>query len=98
MVQVEEWAQEPAAPACQKGVEAMSMVYKMDVMTRLKDAGYTTYKIRKDKLLSESTVQKLRKGEGVSWDNISTICRLLNCQPGDVMEYVPDGKDGDTNA
>ena len=68
----------------------MPVRYKLDVIAKLKEAGYTTYRIRIDKLLSESTIQKLRKGEGVSWDNISTICRLLNCQPGDLMEYVED--------
>ncbi|MDR2606069.1 MAG: helix-turn-helix transcriptional regulator [Oscillospiraceae bacterium] len=39
---------------------------------------------------SRATLQKLRQGEPVSWENISTICALLNCQPGDIMEYVPD--------
>jgi putative transcriptional regulator len=66
----------------------MPITYKVDILERLKSKGYSTYKIRKDKILSESTVQKLRKGEGVSWENISTICKLLNCQPGDIMEYV----------
>jgi putative transcriptional regulator len=68
------------------------MRFKMDILEKLKDCGYSTYKIRKDKLLSESTVQKLRKGEGVSWENISMLCTLLNCQPGDIMEYVPDSE------
>ena len=68
----------------------MGVIYKVDVLEKLRLHGYTTYKIRKDKLLSESTVQKLRKGEGVSWENISTLCALLDCQPGDIMKYVPD--------
>jgi putative transcriptional regulator len=76
-----------------KAGESMSVVYKFDVLERLRLSGYTTYKIRKDKLLSESTVQKLRRGDGVSWENISTICALLNCQPGDLLEYVPDSAD-----
>lgn len=68
----------------------MPMKYKIDVLSALKEQGVTTYKIRKEKLLSESTVQKLRANIGVSWENIETICRLLHCQPGDIMEYVPD--------
>jgi len=74
-------------------VKELPIKYKIDALEKLRQNGFTTYKIRKDKLLSESTVQKLRKGEGVSWDNISTICKLLNCQPGDIMEYVPDKED-----
>ena len=68
----------------------MSIKFKVDILEKLRAKGFTTYKIRKDKLLSESTVQKLRKGEGVAWDNIATICALLDCQPGDIMEYVND--------
>lgn len=68
----------------------MALKYKIDVLAALKEKGITTYQIRKDRLLSESTVQKLRAGVGVSWENIETMCRLLECQPGDLMEYVPE--------
>ena len=68
----------------------MALRYKMDILTALKEKGITTYQIRKDRLLSESTVQKLRAGVGVSWENIETLCRLLECQPGDLMEYAPE--------
>ena len=65
----------------------MSLRYKFDVLAALKEKGLTTYQIRKEKLLSESTVQKLRAGTGVSWEHIETLCRLLDCQPGDLIEY-----------
>ena len=65
----------------------MPIVYKVDVLAALKDAGYSSYKIRKEKLLGEATLQKIRNGEPVSWDNIATICRLLKCQPGDILKY-----------
>ena len=70
----------------------MGLQYKMDVVSALKENGITSYKIRSEKLLSESTLQKLRKGEGVSWDNLETLCRLLECQPGDLMDYVEDAQ------
>lgn len=63
----------------------MPITYKIDVLTALKEKGYTTYKLRKEKLLGEATIQKLRKLEPVSWENISTICSLLNCQVGDIL-------------
>ena len=66
----------------------MPLQFKIDVVSALKEKGYTTYRIRNEKLLSESTVQKLRAGKGVSWENIETLCRLLECQPADLMEYV----------
>ena len=68
----------------------MSIEYTFDILAKLKEAGYSTYKLRKDKILGEATIQKLRKGELVSWENISTICELLDCQPGDIIKYVPD--------
>ena len=64
--------------------------YKIDILQALKAAGYNTSILRKEKLMGEATIQKLRKGELVSWANINTICRLLNCQPGDIIEYIPD--------
>ena len=67
--------------------------YKIDVLRALKNAGFTTYRLRKDKILGEATIQKLRGLELVSWENINTICKLLNCQPGDMMEYVPGNKE-----
>lgn len=62
--------------------------YKIDVLAELKEKGYTTYKINKDKLLSNSTVQKLRRGTMVSAQNIDALCEMLCCQPGDIIEYI----------
>ncbi|MCI2105384.1 MAG: helix-turn-helix transcriptional regulator [Intestinimonas sp.] len=61
-------------------------------MAALREAGYTTYRIRQNGLLSQSTLQKLREGKGVSWENIATLCGLLGYQPGDIIEYVSDKK------
>ena len=69
----------------------MPLTYKIDVLDALKQNGYSTYRIRKEKLLGESTLQKLRQGLPVSWENIETICRLLHGQPGDMLEYA-EGK------
>ena len=71
----------------------MPIKYKIDILAGLKEKGYSTYRIRKNKLMGEATVQKLRNKEPVSWENISTICKLfkiLDCQVGDIMEYVED--------
>ncbi|EXG88001.1 hypothetical protein K413DRAFT_4909 [Clostridium sp. ASBs410] len=44
------------------------------VIFALKDVGYSTYRLKKEKLFSEATIQKFRNNEPVSWDNISTVC------------------------
>lgn len=66
------------------------LVYKLDILAALKNNGYTTYRIKKEKILSESTLQKFRHKEGISWSNLDTLCSLLNCQPGDIIAYIPD--------
>ena len=68
----------------------MPIKYKGDILAWLKEAGYSTYKLRKDRLLAENTIQQLRSGVLVSWANIGRICALLNCQPGDILEYADD--------
>lgn len=68
----------------------MPMKYKIDVVSSLKEKGYYPQRIRKEKILSESTMTKLRQNQPVSWENIETICRLLECQPGDILEYVQE--------
>lgn len=69
----------------------MPVKYKIDVLEALKDAGYTTYKMRREKTFAEGTIQAFRRGEMVGMDNIGRVCRLLHCQPGDLLEYVEDG-------
>ena len=65
----------------------MALRYKINVLDALKEKGYSSYTLRKEKLLSESTIQKLREGEGVAWDNLDTLCRLLDCDISDLLEY-----------
>ena len=69
----------------------MSLQYKGDILSLLKEKGYSTYILRKEKLLSEGAIQSIRKGEPISWENIHKLCMLLCCQPGDIIEYIADG-------
>lgn len=52
--------------------------------------GLTTYKIRKEKIISESTLQNIREGKRITTDAVAALCCVLNCQPGDILKYVPD--------
>lgn len=73
----------------------MPIRYKIDIIASLKAAGYSTYRLRKEKLIGEATLQKIRNGELVSWRNMTTLCKLLNIQPGDIIEYVDDNQTTD---
>lgn len=43
--------------------------------------------------LSSATIAKLSAGKPVNTSIINRICFALNCQPGDIMEYISDNKD-----
>ena len=68
----------------------MAMKYKIDIIAALKEAGYNTSRIRKEKIMGEAMLQKIRSGQMVSWAILETICDLLDCQPGDLIEYVKE--------
>ena len=52
----------------------MAIIYKIDILAALKDAGYNTNRLRKEKLLSEGVIQSLREGKYVALQNIDKIC------------------------
>lgn len=65
--------------------------WKIDVLSELKKKGYNTTIIRKENLLSQSTLTNFNNDVCVfSSINLNKICNLLECQPGDLIEYVPD--------
>ena len=68
----------------------MPMCYKVDVIAVLKEAGYNTNRIRKEKIMGEAMLQKIRSGQMVSWATLETMCSLLECQPGDLIEFVKE--------
>ena len=77
----------------QDGGNLMPIKYDK-LMALLKEKGYTTYKIRKDKLIGQGTLTALKNGTGgLDSKTISRLCKVLECQPGDIMEYVPDEAD-----
>lgn len=66
----------------------MPVSYRINVLEALKAAGYSTYRIRKEKIFSESTLQMFRNKEPVSWAVISKLCDLLQCDVGDILTNV----------
>lgn len=66
------------------------LTYKIDVLETLKEAGYNTTRLRKEKLLNESAIQYLREGKPVGAKALNSICMLLDMQPGNILKYVED--------
>lgn len=63
------------------------LVYKIDVIESLKEAGYNSTRILKENILSQSAMQKLRKGEMVGIKTLDQLCELLDMQPGNIIKY-----------
>ena len=65
--------------------------YKVNVLEELMKAGYSSYRMRQEKVLSESTLQRIREGSPtITLESISVICDILRCQPGDLVEWVEE--------
>lgn len=64
------------------------LIYKFDVLNALKEAGYNTSRLRKEKLLSESSIQSLRRDKMIGIIALEKICELLDMQPGNIIKYT----------
>lgn len=70
----------------------MAIHYKADILARLKEKGYTTSRLRKEKVFGEKTMQDFRRGAAIPYKTIDKLCALLGCGVGDIIEYIPDEK------
>lgn len=65
------------------------MLKYKNVLQLLKQKGYSTYYLSKNKIMGNSKIQNIRENK-VDARTINQLCQLLNCQPGDILEYIPD--------
>lgn len=68
-----------------KGSDTMPIRYKVDILDELRANGYSSYRLRKEKIFGERTIQQLREGQAVSWEVICKVCSLLGCDVGDIL-------------
>lgn len=67
------------------------MAIKFDkLFSLMKKRGLSTYRIRKENIISQSALTSLNNDKGVTTNTINKLCKILNCQPGDIMEYVDE--------
>ena len=71
----------------------MAGTIKYDKLLKLMEQkGLSTYKIRKEKIFNESQLQQMRENKILAQDALNKVCTLLDCQPGDILEYIPDSQ------
>ena len=67
----------------------MPIVYGK-LLNMMKEKGITSYTIRQNNIIGQATLKKIKNGGDIDTRTISKLCKLLDCQPGDILEYVPD--------
>lgn len=66
------------------------LAYKIDVLETLKESGYNSTRILRENLISQSAMQKIRKGDMVGIKTIERLCELLDMQPGNIIKYIEE--------
>lgn len=68
------------------------MAIKYDKLLKLlEDQGYNSYRLKKEGILGQATYYAVKKGTGgLDHRSINNLCKVLKCQPGDLMEFVDD--------
>jgi len=62
-----------------------------DKLLRLmNEKGINSYTVKKDNVIGQATFKKIKEGGDIDTRTIAKLCKLLNCQPGDILEYVDD--------
>lgn len=61
--------------------------FKVDIFDQLKAAGYNTTRIRRENVIGQSALGTMRRGIVPSIKTLDTLCRILNVQPGELIEW-----------
>lgn len=68
----------------------MAIIINLDVMMAKRKVGLTELAKEVDITLANLSILKNNKAKAVRLSTLNAICRALNCQPGDILEYVED--------
>ncbi len=68
----------------------MAIIINLDVMMAKRKVGLTELAKEVDITLANLSILKNNKAKAVRLSTLNSICRALNCQPGDILEYVED--------
>lgn len=75
----------------------MAISYNL-LWKKLIDLGLSKTDMMRRAKISTNVLARLSKGEPVSMDSIEKICKVLNCNIGDVMEFITDESNGEKDA
>ena len=67
------------------------IIYK-NVLEKLKEAGYTSTRIRQENLFPESVLTRIRNNKPVSTETLDKLCNILKCDLSEIVEQRPDSE------
>lgn len=70
----------------------MSIVVNVDVMMAKRKMSLTDLAAQVDITLANLSILKTGKAKAIRFGTLEAICKALDCQPGDILEYVPDAE------
>jgi len=56
----------------------------------LKEKGMTTYTLITYHNISSATIDRIKKGGGITTAKLDDLCRILQCEICDIVKYIPD--------
>ena len=71
----------------------MAIVVNLDVMMAKRKMSLGELSQKVDVTMANLSILKNNKAKAVRFSTLAAICKALDCQPGDILEYVPDGAD-----
>lgn len=75
----------------------MAIIVNLDVMMAKRKIGLSELSAKVDLTLANLSILKNNKAKAIRFSTLEAICQALNCQPGDILEYVPDDPDEHPN-
>ena len=71
----------------------MAILVNLDVMMAKRKMTLGELSQRVDVTMANLSILKNNKAKAVRFSTLAAVCKALDCQPGDILEYVPDGED-----
>ena len=68
----------------------MGIILNLDVMMAKRKISLTELAEKVDITLANLSILKNNKAKAVRFSTLEAICKALNCQPGDILEFVPE--------
>ena len=68
----------------------MAIVVTLDVMLARRKMRLTELSVKVDRTIANLSILKTGKAKGIQFDTLDALCKALECQPGDILEYMTE--------